>query len=145
MAGLGLGASSLSKPFLDIASVASCGEPEDTGLGSCPPGLEQQVTSDKEHANCVEVTQRVTGDGSGWFGQKWAAKGPRGSLGLEMEAGGEFPRLNFRKKACQCVRREGPQMQMLRRQVENGLCEPQRMVLGGWGEVIPPDSSPSSP
>lgn len=42
----------------------------------------------------------MVGDGLGWFGLKWVVKGFRGSLGLEMEVGGEFLRLNFRKKVC---------------------------------------------
>lgn len=88
-------ASFLRRHFLKVSSVArpvlqALGGPEDTGLGSCPPGLEQQVTS--ECGSSVEVAPRVTGDGPGCSGPKWAAEGLWGSLWLEVEPGMEFPK-----------------------------------------------------
>ena len=100
-------ASFLRRHFLNVSSVArpvlrDLGGPQDTGLGSCPPGLEQQVTSEKECGNSVEVAPRVTGDGSGWSGQqKWAAEGVWWCLWLEVEPRMEFPKVeNVRRKAC---------------------------------------------
>lgn len=90
------------------------------GLGSCLLELEQWATSEKEYANCVSGTWRVMGGGSGEFGPKWAAKGPKERIGLEMEPGVGLPKFG-RQWLCGLRGRGGQRLQG-RSQMARGWC-----------------------
>lgn len=92
------------------------------------------MTSAKGHAHCVEVTPSIARDGPGWLRSKWAAEGPRWSLGLQVE----FPKVEGQRKACQHVCVEGEATgEMLRGWTEKGLGEPRAGPGLGLSHQLP--------